>query len=148
MADMMLDMEVDKVVHMDGGLRMMDGKWLSACGSCDLEDKFMGPEGPPSRRIQIRKYNCCVVYRDGITNGVQPGGVRSVVMMPNFINHLHLAMATSTFICYCICILQQRQFFAPSVKNVLNVSSSLECMVLQNIFPISIDMNCCMAVFV
>ena len=47
-ADMMLDMEVDKVVHMDGGLRMMDGKWLSACGSCDLEDKFMGPEGPPS----------------------------------------------------------------------------------------------------
>ena len=44
----MLDMEVDKVVHMDGGLRMMDGKWLSACGSCDLEDKFMGPEGPPS----------------------------------------------------------------------------------------------------
>ena len=100
MADMMLDMEVDKVVHMDGGLRMMDGKWLSACGSCDLEDKFMGPEGPPSRRIQIRKYNCCVVYRDGITNGVQPGGVRSVVMMPNFINHLHLAMATSTFICY------------------------------------------------
>ena len=102
----------------------------------------------PSRRIQIRKYNCCVVYRDGITNGVQPGGVRSVVMMPNFINHLHLAMATSTFICYCICILQQRQFFAPSVNNVLNVSSSLECMVLQNIFPISIDMNCCMAVFV
>ena len=49
----------------------------------------------PSRRIQIRKYNCCVVYRDGITNGVQPGGVRSVVMMPNFINHLHLATSTS-----------------------------------------------------
>ena len=47
-ADMMLDREVDKGVHMDGGLRMMDGKWLSACGSCDLEDKFMGPEGPPS----------------------------------------------------------------------------------------------------
>ena len=34
-----------------------------------------------------------VVYRDGITNGVQPGGVQPVVMMPNFINHLHLAMA-------------------------------------------------------